>query len=455
MAKNYKLNDEGLPVGEGLFRRNDSPFIWAKVYINGKPVRFSTKETIDYRKALKFRDEEVERRTPGDNAKGLDAVTIEDLMKNYFRHLEQKNAARGEYAPATAYIVEKVYNKHLKDIWGSKSAVKLGDAEIDSYRTQRLKAGAKVSSVDHELGYIRSAMLRGARSKPQLFNKHGLPDFKIVHANQTANPRTGTITFEQYERLMGVLPEWMRPIFAYCMWTGTRKKEATFVKRSKVDWSEAKITLIAHETKKGSEERITGVPDIAWTVIKLWEEQTRLKFPHCTFLFHYGGERIITAKLDAEFEKACRDLEYSTVRLGPDGEPMRRKNRTAIFDHAVHWHDSRRSFVTQAGNLPGVTDVDRGRTAGQTPQIQKLYDKNDSAKKVRDAINLKLGSQTIPASQPSALVVPNGDWLAELKELKSLFDAGLLPEDIYNAEVEKVMDARSGVVKLRLMKKSS
>jgi hypothetical protein len=111
--------------------------------------------------------------------------------------------------------------------------------------------------------------------------------------------------------------------------------------------------------------------------------------------------------------------------------------------------------VTEAGNLPGVTDVDRGRTAGQTPQIQKLYDQNDSARKMRDALNLKFGSEAMPAPPPSAPATPNGDWMAELKELKSLYDAGLLPEEIYNAEVVKVMDGRSGGAKLRLLRRPS
>ena len=47
-----------------------------------------------------------------------------------------------------------------------------------------------------------------------------------------------------------------------------------------------------------------------------------------------------------------------------------------------------------------------------------------------------------PVSVPEAIAAPATHWKAELRELKATFDEGLLPEDLYKAEVATVMANR-------------
>jgi hypothetical protein len=59
----------------------------------------------------------------------------------------------------------------------------------------------------------------------------------------------------------------------------------------------------------------------------------------------------------------------------------------------------------------------------------------------------KTDNESAPAPQagPTVSIGPEKafDWKGELRELKETFDAGLLPENVYNAEVAAVMRKRS------------
>jgi integrase len=461
--KKYNLNEHGLPDGEGLYYMKGSPYIWAKVYIDGAPKPFSTKQT-DYRKAMKVRDEERKRLEKQDSTTSdLQKVTLEDLMDNYIRHLTVLGESRGDYKPDTAYITERVTKKHLYRLFGENlRAVKLGTTLIGKYRSTRLKEERTTPyTVDKELALVRAAMNLGAKSTPKMFDKSLIPDFKIDKANATAGVRSGEITLEQYDMLLPHMPEWMKPMFAVCMTTGVRKKEAQFIKMDQLHLHTRKITLKALETKS-KKERIIGIPPEmnVWGVVEGWAKQTRVQHPACKYLFNVGGEQITPSQLDSAFSRVCLAAGLAHYRKDDDGEFVLDRRRCKIIDKDVHWHDSRRAFVTMAGKPVGVNDTDRGRVAGQTAATTANYDQNDSASRVAIGVGgimaehsnggaLKGIASAVDAEDvlftPPVPVAPPpsvSDWKTELKELKDLKDAGLLPDDLYRAEVSKVMANR-------------
>jgi hypothetical protein len=86
-----------------------------------------------------------------------------------------------------------------------------------------------------------------------------------------------------------------------------------------------------------------------------------------------------------------------------------------------------------------------------TDGMSDLYNKTSIAhvKRIRDAFKTKPTQEVTEAvsTQPAASQAQPAafDWKAELRDLKDAFDAGLLPEDLYKAEVAAVMHRRSEV----------
>lgn len=226
MAKVQRFNEKtGLPIGSGLFW--NGRFLTAKVYVNGKPKYIPTK-TDNWKEALKVRDREKINLLRNDRPSlGLvEKITLDELFKDYLEHLKLLNSARGEYSPKTAYIVGLTYEKHLKSFFGPIRAAKLDTALLTKYRQKRLNEGAKSYTIDHELGYLRTALNLGAKHTPAKVIKANIPHFDIDKRNARSGARTGTFNQQQYDMLLGHLPEHLKPLFAFCMYTAARKKEA-------------------------------------------------------------------------------------------------------------------------------------------------------------------------------------------------------------------------------------
>ncbi len=469
MARRYTLNDAGLPIGEGLYRMKGSPYIWAKVYVDGEAKPFSTKET-DWREALRVRDERLsQQRTP---ASGFESVPLSELLTDYVSHLKALGAKRGDYEPQTAYITERVIKAHIERLLPKNlKATKFTTAMIREYRRLRLlelrsrglgkecakcgkgrnKTGSEAYTVDKEFGIIRAAMNLGAVATPKKFDKSLVPNFGIDKQNASLGTKENDITLEQYHLLLPHLPEWCRPIFGFCMFTGVRKKEARFIKRSAVNWQTRRVDLKALETKRGK-KRTVQVPQAfgLWAAIELWESQTAAQYPKCEFLFHRDGEQLTTADLDTAFDNACLAAGLGHYRVNARGSEIRDARRCRIIDTDIAWHDSRRAFVTISGNLDGVTDLDRGRVAGQTSATQERYDRNNSAQKVADALDRKLGVSPTPSviSVPTVKDTPKTatqTWQEELRELKAAFEEGLIDQAMFEEERRGVMARRANV----------
>jgi len=443
------LGENGLPLRSGLYWNGNR--IGAKFSIRGRPVYFST-GTDDWWEALKKAEQEKQRLLSEEKAGSGDLVkrvTIDELMQDYLQYLIRKNAERGDYEPATAKIIQYSYNAHMKDEFGNVLASKFGTREIEAYRVKRLREGrskgrqphAVACTTDKELGYLRSAMYRAAKSTPKKFEKALVPDFGISKESMQGGARTGTVTDDQFYALLPHLPEHVRVMFAFCMRSGTRKKEARFALRSKVIWEKRLVKLNANETKS-RKERIVPIPKDVFPMIWRFEQGTRAHFDHCPYLFHLAGLQITSQNLDDNFKRACLKAGLAKERKDAQGNPVQRRNRQVIIDQEVHWHDTRRTFVTELGAMDGINDTDRGRVAGQTAATIARYDQNASAEKIRDAMDTKRGGNGATTPAPVAPAASVRDWKADLRELKAMLDDGILTAEEFAAEKARVLAER-------------
>jgi integrase len=432
MAKaQQRFNEKtGLPLGSGLFW--NGRLLTAKVYIGGKPKYIATK-TDNWKEALKVRDREKAAllRSERPSSTLVEKTTINELFDDYLSHLRLLNASRGDYSPKTAYIVGLTYNKHLKNFFGGIRAAKLDTTLLTKYRHKRVSEGATGYTIDHELGYLRTALNIGAKHTPAKVIKANIPHFAIDKANARTGAKTGTFTQEQHDLLMEHLPEYLKPLFAFCMYTAARKKEARFVRREKVDWENRRVTLRAGETKSGL-ERTVGLPKSAYDVIWEWEQQTRKHYPHCRFLFHLDGKQI--KSFDDAFDGACVRAGLAVVRKDEDGKTILDKDGKPLMDKLVHWHDSRRTGVTLMGSIEGINDTDRGRVAGQTAPTLARYDQGNSADKIRDAIDAKENRSNGRTGKLSNSLLAD-----QLKEIAELHKQGVLDAEEFRAAKQKLL----------------
>lgn len=205
--------------------------------------------------------------------------------------------------------------------------------------------------------------------------------------------------------------------------------------RTEVNWQERIISLRPNETKSGKRKSGT-IPEKYWPWIREWEERNRKQFPKADYLFHLDGERLTTDQIDEAFNSTCEVLGWHAEARDDQGNVIRRKNRTPKYDRsACRWHDSRRTATTTVSSLENLTDADRRRTLGISAETQARYDQTQSALKVRDALDRKLGVEAQPPTNNG-----NGtDKKAKLQELKAWFDGGLIDGEDYKREKNRIL----------------
>jgi len=175
--------------------------------------------------------------------------------------------------------------------------------------------------------------------------------------------------------------------------------------------------------------------------LEAWDAKTKLKYNTTEYFFHREGGRWTVEQIDDAFNEVCEDLGWHTPKLDADGKKCYGKNGRLLWNRSPSWHDSRRNATTRAGTLTGVNDLDRQRVHGQNKETQDRYDQNESAKRIRDAMNRADGSPLVPV-QASKAETP---IKAKLLELKSLFDDGLIEADEYKANGWNCWRLSSGV----------
>jgi integrase len=199
------------------------------------------------------------------------------------------------------------------------------------------------------------------------------------------------------------------------METGIRPKEIRFIRQDQalLDGPRPTITLLENETKNG-ERRVVGLSDSLRETLRAWRDQTAQEYSKCEWFFHQNGEWLGSWR--TAWDNA---LKRSGLRVKENGR----------WVNKVLFYDSRRTARTKLDQL-GVSQQDAMLTMGhRTDAMSIRYNQSlAGVDRVRDAQNGK-------ASAPR-------NWQAELKDLKAAFDDRLLPEDLYRAEVSRVMSQR-------------
>jgi hypothetical protein len=108
----------------------------------------------------------------------------------------------------------------------------------------------------------------------------------------------------------------------------------------------------------------------------------------------------------------------------------------------VKFHDTRRTFVTNMDEMD-LQEKDMMRVGGhKTPEMNRRYNQSKKAAgRVTAAQNAALGLG-VTQPEPNEPASPNGDWKAELRELKAMLDDGTLSAEEFALEKARVLASR-------------
>ena len=215
------------------------------------------------------------------------AVTMNDL----FDLVEHNHQLNGCVSPTNQACLRRM-RKHF----GRYPVQACSGLVISHYMAARQRAGRKGSTINREMGILRSAFRLGYEhdmvSKTPVIKR--LPDFGV---------RNEFFTREEIDALLPCLPEYYRDVVLFAFLTGWRKGEITGLQWSNVNRAEAVIRLEPMQNKSRDVRVLTLHGELAALIERRWQARMvgRTVAPH---VFHRGGLRLFAFRMT--WLRACR-----------------------------------------------------------------------------------------------------------------------------------------------------
>ncbi len=283
---------------------------WIKYYKEGEPFYESSKSTRydDADRLLRKRQGEI---VTG-RFKGLapERIRLNELFDDVVADYKE-NGKR-----SLADVVQRL-KSHIRPALGELRAAEFGSSQLRRYKAQRQREEAANATINRELAIIKRAFSLAADHDPPKVAY--VPRVAMLDEN---NIRTGFLERDQYERLLGELPDYLKPVLVIGYHTGARLGELMALQWSQVDFAAKNITLHPGTTKNG-EGRYLPIYGEMFPTLQRHREWRDSKFPDCQYVFHDGsGKRLLTfykawrsacdrAKLKGQL---FHDLRRSAVR---------------------------------------------------------------------------------------------------------------------------------------------
>lgn len=311
---------------------------WMKYYVDGRPIRESTRSTTDSeaRRILRHREGLAAAGRPLNP--GTAHLRIETLLANLLRDYQSND--RRSLKSAKGHLAR------LTRTFGVRRATTLSPLDLRVYIEQRQTEGAKNSTINRELSKLKRAY-NLAISDGLLQTAPHIPKLK------ERNVRTGFFTNAQLTSLHAALPRELQPILQFAAYSGWRKGEVLTLRWIDCDL-QAGIVRLEPGHSKGEEGRTLPLtPDILAmfraqrTHTTALEHRTKRIIP---WVFHRHGTQI--REFRRAWKSACR-------KAGVPG---------------AHFHDLRRTAVRNLVRASVPERVAMQITGHKTRSIFDRYD---------------------------------------------------------------------------------
>jgi len=283
----------------GLFKRNDSPYWWYYIELDGRKVTGST-STPDKRLAEKIylekRHQLVEGKSfPSEQGKHL---RFDAMCKLYM----EKHAKVNKRSWRDDEIIVGKLLRHF----GKATLAGITPQTVEEYKASR-KGYVKDATINRELTVLKTIF-----SKAMLWGYAAKNPVKHVRLYKEELKPIRILTAEERRRLFDAAPEFLRPIILFALKTGMRKGEILNLKWQDVDVANHNIHV--RRTKAGKMRVIPMHPDISEALEKMPRSETS------PYIFEVQGKRFkdfgaVRTSFDVAVEKAkLGDLTFHDLR---------------------------------------------------------------------------------------------------------------------------------------------
>jgi len=359
--------------------------VWWIVYRHaGTTVRESSGSTKkDDAKALLDLRRTASRQ--GQLVPGVSKVVMADLFTLYLADAVAKHRAPPrlhQICPWFDVVVHKADDGTVTFAGGWKAQAVTYDV-LQRYVADRQKAGAADATIANELAAVRRAFRLGKKAGKVLV----VPDVPIPHVE---NVRESFFTVAQLDRLLTLLPDYLKAAVQFAALTGWRAANVFGLTWEHVDFGRGVVRVPIGRTKSG--EPATTPFTHGSALERLLREQEQARGP---FVFHHRGERI------RSYHGAWRT---AVKKLGKDGYGEQFDPKTNTTQKVLkRFHDLRHTFAQMMtdANVPEAAILELG--CWKTPSMLRRYRiTSDEAKKQAVAQRDK----HIEAERMKAKVVP-------------------------------------------------
>jgi integrase len=176
-----------------------------------------------------------------------DKVTVGELLDDLVREYEQngRRVRRLRFSLA-----------HLRPTFGARKATSVRGDDINTYKSERLAAGAAPATVNRELAALKRAYTLGVRDEK-------IPHRPPITMLRENNARRGFFEPADFEALRAALPPALRPVVTFAYITGWRAaSEILPLTWTQVDFAAETVRLEEGTTKSGAGRTFYMTPEL-------------------------------------------------------------------------------------------------------------------------------------------------------------------------------------------------
>jgi len=250
------------------------------------------RERVGYRRseavaALESRMTDI-RRERFDGILPEPTCTLNEIWRRYLAH------SIATKSPMQVEREKGIYKNHLKSNFGTIPLNEITPEQVEGFQATRKGENKAASTINKEVQLLKNITKKAVEWKRIRTNQiAGVKPFKEPPG------RVRYLEFDQYVKLIAVLPKWLRPIVIVTAFTGMRRGEVCTLKRENIDLKTRQIIL--EETKNGDRRVIPMNQTVYEVIIDLP--------PRLDTLYLFAGEDGEPLKLErvsVTFKRKCK-----------------------------------------------------------------------------------------------------------------------------------------------------